>query len=207
MSVEYGFYKVSKFGDTSLEEFMQIEEYIRWKENPWNVEHYPTYKKYWDSFSRRDAKFPGEPDPSKVEYYSTHKEDDDGYEIAKCIGFWGFIGADLDKQIKEWLGMSDYESYKLINKPFIEKALIYVEKQLDLNRLVPMTVISDIGKVTLESDFGDRVELPLTGKRIYLESSKYDQDERYMLKLFRDTLYEIKNLDFDNNLIWYYRSW
>lgn len=208
MGVEYGFYKVSRFSDTTLEEFMRIEDYLQWKENPWNLEHYPSYKKYWESFIKiGDEKYPGEPNSEKVAYYSEHKEDPDGYTIARCIGFWGSIGAELDGHIREWLNMSNYDYYKEIDKSFIDTALAYTEKELELNKLVPMTIISDVGKVILESDFGDRVELPLTGKRIYLESSKYDQDDRYMLKLFRDTLYEIKNLDFDNNLIWYYRSW
>ena len=112
-----------------------------------------------------------------------------------------------DEVIRKWLNMAEYDYYKEIDKSFVDTALAYVEKELELNKLVPMTVISDVDKVTLESDFGDRVDLSLTGKRIYLESSKYDSDERFMLKLFRDTLYKIKDIDFNNNFIWYYRSW
>ena len=208
MGVEYGFYSVSKYSNTTLEEFMRVEDYIQWKDNPWNQENYPSYKKYWESFLRvGDEKYPGEPNSEKVAYYSEHKEDSDGYTVARCIGFWASIGTELDEKIREWLNMSSSEYYKQIDKSFIDTALAYTEKELELNKLVPMTVISNVGKVKLESDFGDQIEVPLTGQRIYLETPKYDTDKRYMLKLFRDTLYEIKSIDFNSNLIWYYRSW
>ena len=208
MGVEYGFYSVSKYGNITLDDFFKVKDYLNWKENSWATENYPSYKKYWEAYLKRDnEKFPGIPEEDVVEYYSSHKEDDMGYDIEKCIGFWCSIGAELDKKISEWLNMRDTDYRKQIDKEFVDKALGYTDTQLEQNRLVPLTILSDVGEVELESDFGDILKLNLNGKKIYLETNKYDSDERYILKLFRDTLYLIKQIDFDNNFIWYSRSW
>lgn len=208
MGVEYGFYSVSKYGKITLDDFFNVKRYLSWKENSWATENYPSYKKYWEAYYKEgNEKFPGIPDNDVVEYYSTHKEDEMGYDIERCLGFWCSIGVNLDKTIRDWLGMRFDEYTHEIDKEFVDKALEYTETQLEKNKLIPLTIVSDVGKVTLESEFGDQIELDLTGKKIYVESPKYDSDERYMLKLFRDVMYLTKQVDFDNNFVWYSRSW
>ena len=210
MGTEYGFYMVDRYKGVSLEEFFNVSDYITWKNNPWNFEegHYPTYEAYWKTFHQlhKEKKFPGIPSNDIVEYYESHRADE--FDVAKCIGYWRSGGAELDKYITNRLDMKPTEMNKQVtDKSFIEDALIYCEKELDKNKLISLTMPNNVGELELEDDYGNRVKLNMNNYKIWVESKYYDPDERYVLKVFRDALYSMKECNFDNSLIWYSRSW
>ena len=236
MGWDSGFEYTKKFSiETNYNDFNCVETYLTWKNNEWNfqADRYPTFESYVKAFRDEDDakniletyKIIDESYFNDIcKFYNTIKEKNEEYSYnVKNFGTWdaqkyldGYICSNL-KRVSE-------NAYIGIDKEFVEKAREWVERKLEENCLIPTfvnkcykendddttTIVKCDGLVV---DDGHTQRLVYTndeeyGSLIYVPSAKYNEDEYYCLKQFKEALTKLEILVRDNtNLIWYYRSY
>lgn len=234
MSWDAGFSKIRKYEGIDLEQFLLIKQYLEWKNNAWNFEspdRYPTFEKYWGNYLGKPC--PGKPNEDLVkliEENEKHEADYGGIAYDTDINWWGTWDSQriLDGFITDHLTRFDNDGnyYVGIDRTFIEEGMKWVDEQLEDCKLIPVAVIhaykenknGDIKLVpcdgleikNLETDEIRRIRTNFDEdeiETIYVPSKNFDDDRRYYLESFKETLFKLSQLDLDNELVWYWRSY
>lgn len=243
MGFECGISKVKKIRkDYTLEDFLNVNEYLGWKNNTWNFEEretangeiipapYPTYEKYWNAMNMDDEKvFPGVPKQDEIDFYQAvydkNKEESPYADASTVINFWCSAGRYFDTDIMDILPRVDEATFGPFNKETAEEALKYVESELDSCRLIPAVVY----ECFKENPDGTKVLIPCDGivatnietheeKKIYtgddeycgyiyVPSDGYEETKNSALTSLEKALIEVNAINFDDELVWYERSW
>lgn len=143
--------------DYTLEEFIKVNNYLRWKNNSWNFEErktqsgeviqapYPTYEKYWRSNCLdENEKFPGIPSDEEIAFYQeiyTENLKESSYNDAiTTIDFWGSGGRYFDGDLIHILNKVDDYNFGPFTKDKLNETLEYVNAELEDCKLIPVII-------------------------------------------------------------------
>lgn len=210
MGFECGFDKIKKI-DNDPEKCLYKIWYKHYMKNPWATEHFNSFKEYMEYeykpfYKDFECKYPD------IKY--------DGEEDFENIEFWCSIGRYLDDFILEnAIRIQPFEQY-IIDSTFIDKTLETVQKALNADKLIPVTITHSFrynedgdkvmtlcdGILTQDENENEAL-IDLEYENIWIGSRHFDIDRYYALESLRDTLIEMKKIDFNEYYIFYYRSY
>lgn len=210
MGFECGFDKVKKL-DSNPEKCLYMLHYKDYINNSWATNNFSTFKEYEEySYKSLYKDF-------KCKYPDVTYTGEDELEN---IEFWCSIGRYIDDLIhNDLIEFKPFEQY-LIDSSFIDNALIKVQDILSKDKLVP-AIATHSFKYTedgdklmtlcdgllVEDEDGNESLLDFEYDNIWIGSRNFDSDRYDALKSFRDTLIKMKNIDLNENYIFYYRSY
>jgi len=210
LGFECGFDKVKKL-DSNPEKCLYMLHYKDYINNSWATNNFSTFKEYEEySYKSLYKDF-------KCKYPDVTYTGEDELEN---IEFWCSIGRYIDDLIhNDLIEFKPFEQY-LIDSSFIDNALIKVQDILSKDKLVP-AIATHSFKYTedgdklmtlcdgllVEDEDGNESLLDFEYDNIWIGSRNFDSDRYDALKSFRDTLIKMKNIDLNENYIFYYRSY
>lgn len=216
MGFECGFETVPKVKDISAERYLYIEANKHYIEGAWLQEHYTDFEEYFKEnyrlFDRSiECKYPD--NGFLLNSYKDIKP--------KSIEWWCSIGRRLDDdyvqgQLEQ---IKPFEHYE-VTKEWVEQSLEAVKKSLAEEELIPCTAIysftyNDDGDKVLklcdglltEDENGNQALIDFEYDNIWIAPRYFDSDYHYAKIRFRNILEELKNIDFETNFVFYYRSY
>ena len=232
MGWDAGFSRTRKYDEMTLNDYLNIREYLEWEDNEWAQEHYPNYCDYWRSMNNDTSTPPmlNERLLKQVKDNEKHFDEFDrivyDYDIEKWSTWYSHDI--LDGFICEHLTKHDEDGfyYTGITKEFIEEGFKWVNEQLADCRLIPVEVkysfrYTKDEEINLLKCDGIEVEDPETGntwrietnvdnvlgENIWVASDDYCDEKKYVLDSFKECLTKLSQLDLDKELIWYWRSY
>lgn len=214
MGWESGFKSIPKENKTMKPETCLFAvEAARFYNNPFMTEHYATFREYMES-NYFDYEWDGpHPYDEEIQFYSKHEEE--------TLQYWCSIGRRLDPHIIEMLNTSRIDPFYTYNvtPDFLDKAEKWVNKELDTQKLKPVTLIKgwrhtesgeqlmyDIDGAIVEDEDGNQKIIDLEFEELYIPEKEYDEEYFYALKAFRDSILKMRNIDLHDNFIFYYQS-
>lgn len=204
MGWECGFESLTKFKDTTVEDAIKISRIL---DEPGFDADLDEMNKYQD----------------QLKHYKYHKEGDHE-RTPYLINYWCSAGkAYLDDYIISHLEPvfeGEDEFYYGIDIKFVNDAIIWASNELQKVKLEPIEIIKAytdekdrIGSLVkcegLEvlDERGNRRFVNLNSNYFFVAEKDYDEDKQYILENFIETMKIISKMDFEKNLIWYFRSW
>jgi hypothetical protein len=204
MGWECGFESLTKFKDTDVSEAINVTRILE------------------------DSTFEADIDvldslQEKLKHYKYHKEGN--YDrVPYTINYWCSAGKTyLDDYITAHLEPvfnGEEEFYYGIDLKFVNDAIIWASNELQKVKLEPIEVIKaytdekdKVGSLVkcegLEvlDEYGNRKFISTESNYFFVAEKDYYEDRQYVLENFIETMKIISKMDFEKNLIWYYRCW
>lgn len=169
--------RVKKFNkDYPLEKFIQVNRYLNWKNNPWNIEErtgsngevipapYPTYEKYWRANNlEQDKEYPGIPTQEEIDFYqeiySANQAESTYNDATTTIESWCSSGRTFDSDIITYLEKIDQYTFGPFTPESLKNIIEYVDKELESCKTIPV-IISECFKI---NEDGTKTLIPCDG--------------------------------------------
>ena len=215
MGLDFGFNKARKYKNATVDDVYSVNRYYDWKK--WNSENY-TLEQYLDSFNDGRKL----PDEDVIEFYMKEIEEN-GESYINIGNICGWDNTYITEYTTDVLDKIGDDLYGVKTQEEVKKLLEITNKELEKHELIPVYVkggvckkkngenaVVELAKLIVSPEDDEDMEQLFDLNdytTIYLPKKGFDEYKRGALESFRDALLEIRKIDLDKNLVWFYVSY
>ena len=216
MGFECGFKVVPRINNIDIEKYLYTRAHLDFDDNYWMKNNYNSFKEYFESSyslwgDKIECKYPDI--DFRMDDYREIKED--------TIEWWCSIGRQLDidymqGQLDQIKPFEEYEVYE----HWVDETLEKVRKSLKEEYFKPVSAVyyvhhnEDNEKVLkrcegllVEDEDGNQKLLDFYYDNIWMPCKYFDIDYHYAKERFVEVLEELQKINFNDNIVIYYRSY
>lgn len=222
MGFECGFETVPRLENITDEQYfyVQTQKYYEKYIVPHSDGFYKSFEDWfkqsyssWNSwyYEEIECKYPDQKD--KVLSYEFIEPD--------IIDFWCSVGRRLDDEyVQGQLECIKPFEYYSVTREWVKKTLKEVNESLENEQLIPATIIysmhcnkngekvlTNCDGILVEDEDGHQQLIELEFDNIWISPKEFDRDYHYAKERFKTALEKLLEYDFENSIVFYFRSY
>lgn len=215
MGFECGFKVVPRINNIDIEKYLYTRAHLDFDNNYWMKNIYDSFKEYFESAyslwgNTIECKYP-EIDFRMDDYREIEEE---------TIGWWCSIGRTLDEDFIQGLDqIKPFEEYE-VYEHWVDETLEKVRASLREETFIPVKgiysiynnengdkVLRECDGLVVEDDDGNQKILDFEYDAVWIPSKFFDIDYHYAKERFVEALEKLQKINFNDNIVIYYRSY